>query len=93
MVYDASDIRVEADGGLDTIDASSAAATNVRSAKGVTIDLGSSRDIFFNFEDVIGSQFNDTLTGDNADNRFDGGAGSDIIKAGGGDDFVVYDAE
>ena len=92
VVYDASDIRVEADGGRDTIDASSAAATNVRSGKGVTIDLGSTRDIFFNFEDVIGSRFNDSLTGDNAANRFDGGAGNDAINAGGGEDFVVYDA-
>ena len=91
VVYDASDIRVEADGGYDTLDASSAAATNVRSNKGVTIDLSSSRDIFSNFEAVIGSKFNDTLTGDNADNRFDGGAGNDIINAGGGNDFVVYD--
>lgn len=91
VVYDATDLRVEGDGGRDTIDASSAAATNVRSGKGVTIDLSSNRDIFFNFEDVIGSNFNDTLTGDNADNRFDGGAGNDTIKAGGGNDFVVYD--
>jgi Ca2+-binding RTX toxin-like protein len=92
VVYDATDIRVEADGGFDTLDASSAAATNVRSGKGVTIDLSSNRDIFSNFEAVVGSSFNDTLTGDNADNRFDGGAGSDTIIAGGGEDFVVYDA-
>lgn len=91
VVYDPNDIRVEADGGYDTIDASNAAATNAKTGKGVTIDLSSNRDIFFNFEAVIGSQFNDTLTGDNANNSFDGGAGSDIIKAGGGDDFVVYD--
>lgn len=91
VVYDPNDISVEADGGYDTIDASNAAATNVRSGKGVTIDLSSNRDIFFNFEAVIGSQFNDTLTGDNANNSFDGGAGSDVIKAGGGDDFVVFD--
>jgi Ca2+-binding RTX toxin-like protein len=91
VVYDANDISVEADGGRDTLDASLAAATNVRTGKGVTIDLSSNRDIFFNFEDVIGSRFNDTLTGDNASNRFDGGAGNDTINAGGGEDFVVYD--
>ncbi|MDP3759234.1 MAG: calcium-binding protein [Ramlibacter sp.] len=91
VVYDATDIRVEGDGGRDTIDASSAAATNVRSGKGVTIDLSSNRDIYSNFEDVIGSNFNDVLTGDNSDNRFDGGAGNDTIDAGGGNDFVVYD--
>jgi Ca2+-binding RTX toxin-like protein len=93
VVYDASDIKVEGDGGFDTIDASSAAATNVRSGKGVTIDLSSNRDIFYNFEAVIGSKYNDTLTGDNASNRFDGGDGNDIINAGGGYDFVVYDAK
>lgn len=92
VVYDATDISVEADGGRDTIDASSAAATHVRSGKGVTIDLSSTRDAFSNFESIIGSKFNDTLTGDNAENWIDGGAGNDTIKAGGGNDFVVYDA-
>lgn len=92
VVYDATDIRVEGDGGRDTIDASSAAATNVRSGKGATIDLSSNRDAYFSFENIIGSNFNDTLTGDNAENYIDGGAGSDVINAGGGQDFVVYDA-
>lgn len=91
VVYDATDIRVEGDGGFDWIDASEAAATNVRSGKGVTIDLGSNRDIFFNFEAVVGSRFSDSLTGDNARNFFDGGPGSDVINAGGGEDYVVYD--
>jgi Ca2+-binding RTX toxin-like protein len=93
VVYDATDIRVEADGGRDTLDASLAAATNVRTGKGVTIDLSSNRDIFSSFEDVVGSKFNDTLIGDNASNHFDGGDGNDTIKAGGGYDFVVYDAQ
>ncbi len=91
VIYDPNDIRVEADGGFDTLDASAAAATNVRSGKGVTIDLSSNRDIFFNFEAVIGSRYNDTLTGDNASNWFDGGGGNDTINAGGGNDTVVYD--
>jgi Ca2+-binding RTX toxin-like protein len=93
VIYDANDLRVEADGGYDTIDASSAAATNVRSGKGVTIDLSSNRDIFSNFEAIIGSNYNDTLTGDNVGNRIDGGDGNDTINAGGGSDFVVYDAK
>ena len=91
VVYDASDISVQGGSGFDTLDASSAAATNARMGKGVTIDLSSNRDIFSNFEAVIGSRYDDTLTGDNASNRFDGGDGNDAISAGGGDDFVVYD--
>jgi Ca2+-binding RTX toxin-like protein len=93
VIYDPNDIKVEGDGGRDTIDASTAAATNVRTGKGVTIDLSSNTDIFFNFEAVIGSKYNDTLKGDNADNWFDGGDGNDTINAGGGNDYVVYDAK
>ena len=91
VVFDASDISVQGGGGFDTLDASSAAATNVRTGRGITIDLSSNRDIFSNFEAVIGSRYDDTLTGDNAANRFDGGEGNDAISAGGGDDFVAYD--
>jgi Ca2+-binding RTX toxin-like protein len=44
-------------------------------------------DIFKNFENVIGTAYNDILTGDDNDNVLDGGAGGDdILKGGGGKD-------
>lgn len=39
-------------------------------------------------ENLIGSKFADTLTGNNADNNIFGGAGVDTIAGGAGDDFI-----
>jgi Ca2+-binding RTX toxin-like protein len=43
-------------------------------------------DYLIGIEDVIGSKFNDKLTGNWADNMLDGGAGNDVLKGGGGAD-------
>ncbi len=48
-----------------------------------------SQDKFFEFENVIGSNFNDTIIGDANDNKLFGLGGDDIIFAGAGDDYVV----
>ncbi len=40
-------------------------------------------------EGVIGSAFGDTITGNNRDNIFDGGAGSDSISGGAGRDIIT----
>src|SRR5262249_52100913 len=37
-------------------------------------------------ENLIGSSFNDTLTGDKGDNVIKGGGGDDVLRAGGGHD-------
>ncbi|MBX9775397.1 MAG: M10 family metallopeptidase C-terminal domain-containing protein, partial [Xanthobacteraceae bacterium] len=56
-------------------------------------------DTYLAIEGLVGSNFNDTLTGDGADNQlwgidgndtFDGGAGNDAIWGGAGDDTFVY---
>ncbi len=39
-------------------------------------------------EDLIGSNFNDTLIGDGGGNRLDGGAGNDLLYGGNGNDFL-----
>ncbi len=43
-------------------------------------------------ENAIGTQFNDTIYGNDLANFLDGGAGSDSFFAGLGDDTIVYDA-
>jgi Ca2+-binding RTX toxin-like protein len=43
-------------------------------------------DYLIGIEDVIGSQFNDKLTGNWADNMLVGGSGNDTLKGGGGAD-------
>ena len=46
-----------------------------------------------NFENIVGSAFVDTLTGDGLANVIDGGAGADIMAGGlGNDTYVVDDA-
>ncbi|WP_442961969.1 type I secretion C-terminal target domain-containing protein [Pseudomonas sp. 7SR1] len=37
----------------------------------------------------MGSNFNDTLSGDGANNRIDGGLGHDVLNGGGGDDILI----
>jgi Ca2+-binding RTX toxin-like protein len=80
------------DGGLgvDTIDYS--AATNA-----VTVSLweykssgAEGTDSLTGIEEVIGSAYADSLTGDSANNTFTGGAGDDNLDGGNGLDFALY---
>ena len=64
---------------------------------GVTVDLGeqasagSGSDAIRGFEDIIGSFFDDTLTGDNQANFIEGDEGSDTMSGLQGDDTLVGD--
>ena len=49
-------------------------------------DLGPGLDVILNFENVVGSQFDDTLTGDDGNNNIKGGLGNDVIEGGMGSD-------
>ncbi|NHN69430.1 retention module-containing protein [Pseudomonas fluorescens] len=81
------------DGGTGNDTASYAHAT-----AGVTVDLGllaaqdtggAGTDTLGGIEHLIGSNFNDTLSGDGANNRIDGGLGHDVLNGGGGDDILI----
>jgi len=63
---------------------------------GVVVNLKSSSayglgfsQVLNHIEDILGSAFNDTLTGDAGANRIDGGAGDDVIDGGAGDDVLL----
>ncbi len=45
-------------------------------------------DSFVSIEQIVGSAFNDVITGNAGDNRFDGGAGNDTIDGAGGIDYL-----
>ena len=85
------------DGGAneDTVLYSSAGASS--GILGITVDLfantgeGSDAqgDTFFNVENVIGSNFADTLTGDGFANKLSGGAGDDTLDGGADDDTLA----
>jgi Ca2+-binding RTX toxin-like protein len=88
------------DGGANADTMSGGAGTDrlsyASSAAGVTVDLlgglsgggDADGDAFSGFEDLVGSRFADTLTGDDGANRIWGGAGNDHIFAGAGNDVV-----
>jgi Ca2+-binding RTX toxin-like protein len=45
------------------------------------------------FENVIGSNFADSITGNTADNVLDGGGGNDTLNGGAGNDSYVFDTD
>jgi Ca2+-binding RTX toxin-like protein len=69
-------------------------------ATGVTVDLNTQgvaqntiaagSDILTDIENLIGSQYADTLTGDGNDNVIEGGLGNDTAVGGGGSDTASY---
>jgi Ca2+-binding RTX toxin-like protein len=83
---------LDGDDGIDT-------ASYVGSTAGVTVDLtkdvqvsfgDASGDMLFGIENLIGSGFNDKLTGDIGDNILEGGVGGDILNGGSGHDTASY---
>ncbi|AIN59696.1 retention module-containing protein [Pseudomonas soli] len=81
------------DGGAGNDTASYAKAT-----AGVTVDLGhvgqqntvgAGLDTLSGIENLIGSDYNDTLTGNDGDNLLNGGAGNDVLKGGAGNDILI----
>jgi len=44
------------------------------------------------FENVVGTSHNDTITGDDQANGINGHLGADVLIGGGGDDFIFFDA-
>ena len=88
------DDMLDGGAGTDTAsyaDASSRVTVNL-SLTSQQNTLGAGLDTLSNMENLIGSAFNDTLTGDGADNRIDAGAGDDTISGGAGDDVLNGEA-
>ena len=74
--------------GVDTLSyATATAAIKVNlSTTSAQVTGGSGTDTVSNFENLIGSKYNDTLTGNDSNNTIDGGVGNDIIEGGLGND-------
>ena len=74
--------------GIDTADYSTAAAgVTANLQTGITSNDGDGgTDTFNGIENLNGSSFNDTLTGDNSINVLNGGDGNDTLIGGGGND-------
>ncbi|KPK77594.1 MAG: hypothetical protein AMJ79_02710, partial [Phycisphaerae bacterium SM23_30] len=91
---------VDGGDGIDLItyaDAEGAVTVDLADANGPYADEWKdgavvSRDILGAVENVHGSPFADTLTGDELGNILTGGAGDDVIDGGGGDDIIYGEA-
>jgi len=84
--------------GYDTLDFSAVGYTGVEGIATINIATGSTSnyghgDSFSGFERIVGTQFGDTITGDDNANVIAGGNGNDVIHAAGGDDIlqVIWD--
>ena len=89
------DDRLYGGDGMDTISyltASAAVTVNMALMSAYTSQNtgGGGIDILSEFENLIGSAFGDTLTGDSGDNVINGGAGNDVINGGAGTDTASY---
>jgi Ca2+-binding RTX toxin-like protein len=79
--------------GIDTVSyANAGAAVTVNLATvGAQNTVGAGTDTLLNFENITGSIYNDTLTGNTQANFFMGGTGDDHMTGGGGKDVFVFD--
>lgn len=90
---------IEGRGGADVMDGGDGRDTLSYAGSGalVTVNLGAGTfsggdaagDSAINFENLLGSAFNDTLTGDAGTNLIDGGAGNDRLFGGDGADTLL----
>ncbi len=87
--------RIDGQGGLDTVDY--AAVQRGPGNLGEVVNLGSftatgkgvGTDTLFNIENVLGSRYNESITGDFNGNRLAGGAGSDHLNGSFGNDTLL----
>ena len=66
------------------------AAVTVNLATGAIFGGHADGDTYSGIEGVVGSRYDDRLTGDDGDNRFHGGAGADVLAGGEGVDYMSY---
>ncbi len=83
---------MSAGAGIDTLSYEHASAGVIVSLAVTTAQntVNAGTDTVSGFENLLGSGFNDTLTGDTGNNSFEGGAGNDTMSGGSGIDTLVY---
>ena len=86
-VLDEIELDLDGGDGTDTLDLS-------RASDGVDVDLSAGTlgdsSTATNFENVIGTDFNDVISGDDQDNVIQSGSGLDILTGGAGADTFVF---
>src|SRR5262249_57091813 len=101
LTGDAGDDWLEGRGGADTLNGGAGldSASYFYSTAGVRVSLVAGAvntgghaqgDVLSNIENLFGSGFNDTLTGNTGDNWLTGGGGADALNGGAGVDTASY---
>ncbi len=101
LTGDANNNVIEGGAGNDTLNAGAGidTASYERASAAVRVNLslaaaqntgGAGTDTLSGFESIIGSAFNDTLTGNGVSNIIDGGLGNDVLNGGAGIDTASY---
>lgn len=77
--------------GMDTVSYAFASSTIKASLDGSSAQVtgGSGSDTFISIENLVGSNYNDILTGNAANNRLEGGQGNDTLNGGAGNDVLI----
>ena len=78
-------------GGVDTASYATAASAVVVNLKLGKATGGAGNDTLLNIDNLIGSQYDDVLTGDTSVNTLSGGAGNDRLSGGDGNDTYIVD--
>jgi Ca2+-binding RTX toxin-like protein len=96
----AGDDTLEGAAGNDTLNGGSGSdtASYLHNSKGINVAVvtteqtlaGAGKDTFVAIENLIGSQYDDTLTGNGSANVLEGARGNDLISGGGGNDTASY---
>lgn len=85
----AGDDRLDGGSGTDTAnysDATGAVTVNLALTAAQSVGGGRGIDTLISIESLIGSRYNDQLTGNSGSNMLNGGAGNDTLNGGGGND-------
>lgn len=86
--------QLDGGAGRDTLDYSfSVSAVGADMAQGIGLAGEAAGDVMFNFEDMRGGQFNDSLTGNAAGNMIEGVQGADLLVGLDGNDTLFGDTE
>lgn len=94
LIGGSGDDLLNGGGGSDTADYSgSYGSVDASLSDGIAYSDGfGGRDILVGIENLIGSEFDDTLEGNSADNRITGGLGRDLMSGAGGNDVFIFNA-
>ncbi len=82
---------VDGDEGVDTADYNTSidpVIVNLSVTTAQAVSIANGADIFLDIENLVGSAFNDSLTGDANANRLVGGTGNDVVSGNAGNDLL-----